>query len=246
MPCSNSVSGGRSLKRFVNFAEFRFATGVDDAGFSAAAHDVRAHENATFVRCASAVSAEISAWSFFARISFASQRRFVNEKVARFEQPAIGRNNRAGRKQHDIAGNDFFRSAPTFPCRRAARALLFRRPRTTLPTAFAARCSCQKPSNPLAMTIERIIAASVTSWRKVESTAAPIRMRMIGLVNCRNSSIGPVARSFDRSRFAPKRVRRPCASSFVRPSADVPRRRQTASIDAAKRSSVREESVKLD
>jgi len=48
--------------------------------------------------------------------------------------------------------------------------------------------AASNPSRPLASTIKRMIAVSVGSARKKASPAAATRMRMIGLVNCRNNS----------------------------------------------------------
>ena len=50
-------------------------------------------------------------------------------------------------------------------------------------TAFVALYSCQNPSTALASTIARINVASVRSCKKSERIAAPIKIRMIGLLN---------------------------------------------------------------
>ena len=49
--------------------------------------------------------------------------------------------------------------------------------------ALAALCSCQNPNRPLIRTMTRMITASVGSCRKKDSTAAPIKISVIGLLN---------------------------------------------------------------
>jgi len=62
-------------------------------------------------------------------------------------------------------------------------------------TASVAAYSCQNPSTPLASTIARINVASVWYCKKSDTIAAPIKIRMIGLLNCATKSASaPVRR----------------------------------------------------
>ena len=79
---------------FGDFAELRFRPVGTTQRFPAAAYYMRPHENG--VRAARGSSGAEHRRSFLGWISFACERRFVNEEVARFEQPAVAWNNRAG------------------------------------------------------------------------------------------------------------------------------------------------------
>ena len=72
--------------------------------------------------------------------------------------------------------------------------------------------------SPLIRTIARIKPASVWSWRNNDTAAAPIKIRMIGLLNCANSRTSEEALRAELSRFRPDFARRSLASLVVRPT----------------------------
>ena len=70
-------------------------------------------------------------------------------------------------------------------------------------TAFEALYSCQKPSNPLIITIEKMIEASMMLCKNKERPVANKRIRIIGLLNWLINSVKASDRFCGFRRFAP-------------------------------------------
>src|SRR6266567_3357360 len=102
------------LEALKNFAELRVASSMYDQRFPVATNNMSAHKNGIRAMGEPDVRRHC-AWSFFSRISLARQRRFVDKQIARFEQSTIAWNDRAGRQQYDITGNDLFEWHRSFP-----------------------------------------------------------------------------------------------------------------------------------
>jgi hypothetical protein len=88
------------VQGFRDLADGRRGTGLRNENVSAAAHHGGAHAGESLVA--------ITVGAFFDRIWLAGQHCFVDEKVAAFQNLAVGGNKVAGAENDDIAGNDAF------------------------------------------------------------------------------------------------------------------------------------------
>ena len=226
-PCSNSVSGARSLSRSATLPN-SVPVPVRTTTATALPLTTCVPMKSVFARWpraeSEATGPAVFATGYVSPVRAASSRKRLFDSSSRQSPGTFLPADRAMTSPGTSSetGTSFWapsRSAVAFVCTTSS----------SLSTACEAPRSCQNPSAPLARTMTRMIRASAESWTKYESPAAKRRMRMSGLLNWPSRRATSPARLRDLRAPGPTRARRRSASALARPCEVVSSRRRTSS-----------------
>ena len=181
MPCSKSVSCGRSLSRSDTLPN-SVSLPVRITSALALPLTTWVPIHSALVRWPSGVSADKHRDRFLYRVGFTRQGCFIDKKIFGFLHQTVSGDDISGVQNDDISGDNLFDGNFLGPPSRSTVALICTMA-SNFSTALVALCSCQNPSRPLTRTMVRIMRALTGSCKKNDNPVANKRMRISGLLN---------------------------------------------------------------